>query len=168
VSERIMRPLALLVVSVLLVALAAGAALAQDKASEIRANSKSVTTKACLIGTNGNDWLDDYYYGYNCINPKAGDDTVFGWTGDDYISGSAGGGNFQNDELGNDKLYGESGKDYIIDWYGYDKVYGGYDNDTINVRGGSFSDYVDCGPGYDKVYSQSNATVYNCELVYTS
>jgi hypothetical protein len=43
VRKRITRPVALFVVSVLLVALAAGAALAQDEASEIRAANKSDT-----------------------------------------------------------------------------------------------------------------------------
>jgi Ca2+-binding RTX toxin-like protein len=231
VKERITRPVALFVVSVLMVALTAGVALAQKatgaspeetRASETGASSKADTKSlyacnAVLNGTIYDDFLDDAGYDRNCVFGYSGHDIIAGYTfadvldggygddrifgehagdtivgsdghdtvnpgpGDDWVSGSSGndvfngaftysylGSGWQNDEQGNDRLNGDAGNDYIIDWVGTDKAYGGYDNDTINLKDNYCYDIASAGSGYDTVYADSCDYVYAAENVYKS
>jgi Ca2+-binding RTX toxin-like protein len=129
VSERITRPLALFVVSVLLVALAAGAALAQNEASGVRAANKSDTKHhlpgVCLLGTIFADFIDDAGQNKNCLKGFAGNDILAGFTNDDLIDGGD----------GDDQLFGESGNEslfathYIDGWNGNDRINPGSGND---------------------------------------
>jgi Ca2+-binding RTX toxin-like protein len=120
---------ALFVVSVLLVALAAGAALAQNEASEVRAANKSDTKHhvvgVCLVGTILADFIDDAGKNKNCLKGLDGNDILAGFTNDDLIDG----GN------GHDQLFGESGNErlfathYIDGWNGNDRINPGTGND---------------------------------------
>jgi len=174
VRERIRRSLGVFVVSVMMVALAAGGVLAAEKTlvqcKHGTAGNDSIygtSYSECILAFAGSDYIDAWE-GNDTVNPGPGDDTVLGYYGNDVIDGGFLYGDWQRDDQGNDDLYGESGDDFIIDWVGYDWAFGGDGNDTIDVRGGSFADYVDAGSGYDTVYANPNDTVVNAEQVYKS
>jgi hypothetical protein len=136
--ERITKLVALFVASVLLVALSAGAALAQDSASEVRAANKSTKHHlpgVCLVGTIFADFIDDAGKNKNCLRGLAGNDVLAGFTNDDFIDGGD----------GDDRLFGESGNEsssttgvhYIDGWTGNDTINPGTGNDTVLAFSGN-------------------------------
>jgi Ca2+-binding RTX toxin-like protein len=94
-------------------------------------------------GTNGNDFIDDFFFNDNFIDGLDGNDTLYGWTGNDKIFG----GN------GNDKLYGEADNDTLIGSNGNDSIFGGSGNDSLS--GGDGSDSMEGGIGND-IYTVDN------------
>lgn len=70
--------------------------------------------------------------GDDSLNGLAGDDTIYGFTGNDTLSGDTG-----NDMIvshaGDDVIYGRAGDDHLINDDGADTLYGGLDNDQINM-----------------------------------
>jgi hypothetical protein len=138
-SKRIRRPLAVLMVSGLLVALAAGAALA--------------AIVSCPSG-GGNCYgtpYPDTIYGSNYR------DIIYAYRGGDLAYGYGG-----NDDIypgkGSDTAYGHRGNDSIVlplNSGGYDYGYGGYGNDYIDYWDSDPYDSVYCGPGYDTVHVDS-------------
>ncbi len=171
--ERLKRSLGIVVVSVLMVVLAAGVALA---ATVVHCNPLGGQCRGTFDDDNiyGSSYVDyikaherhdvvDAWHGDDAINPGPGNDTVLGYYGNDYISGTAIGGNWVIDEAGDDWLYGEDGNDTIIDQVGRDYVSGGPGNDIIDVNDGFSGDYVDAGSGSDTVYADSGDTVVGAE-----
>ena len=180
--QQIRRPLGIVVVSVLLVALAAGAALAAVVTCVPGATTCSGTTQDDHItGTNGVDR----------INAGYGNDEVYAQGGADYASGGPGQdqliGDSEVDSLaGNDRIYGNSGDDvltgearsdyldggnhddtiYAQGTYleGKDTVFGGTGDDTIYAHDG-IKDTIDCSDGFDEVDYDSGIDVVaaNCE-----
>ena len=130
------------IIGALLLALAAGTALAMH---------------GPFYGTAGSDT----FYG----NP--GDDLAYGYGGDDYLAGSTG-----NDRIHGgadfDRIYGGANNDQLYGGNGSDRIIGGSGNDTVySVGDDSNRDYVDCGPGYDTANRQpgpgAGDTFVNCE-----
>jgi Ca2+-binding RTX toxin-like protein len=145
-------PIAVVVVSMLLVALTAGTALGQNPITcqagtpcngtpgddEIFGSEQGDTIRAL----DGNDRVDAY----------RGNDKVFGGTGDDYLIGAE----------DNDNVKGEAGDDYIdlaafdISTTGAgtttDRGTGGDGDDTFLAEDGN-KDFLNCGTGDDIVES---------------
>jgi Ca2+-binding RTX toxin-like protein len=158
VSERIRRPVALFVVSVLLVALSAGAALAAN-----------------VNGTSGNDIIGPDPFngvslqGNDTIRALQGNDTVDGVTGDDDIFGDQGEDNLIGAEH-SDTVDGGNGKDIIdlaqFDTDGsHDEGLGGNGDDPVQAKDGNH-DVIDCGNGKDTVfYDQGIDSITKCEVL---
>jgi Ca2+-binding RTX toxin-like protein len=178
--EQIRRPLGLVVVSVLLVALAAGAALAAVVSCVPGATTCSGTSQDDYItGTNG---VDRIYadVGNDEVYAESGADLVRGGEGKDYLVGDDEG--VGNDRiygsLGDDVLKGEAGSDYLngeyqddtiyaqmTDYEGIDTIFGETGDDSIYAHDG-IVDSIDCGAGFDKVRYDSGIDVVavNCEV----
>jgi hypothetical protein len=158
VSERIRRPVALFVVSVLVVALSAGAAWAAN-----------------VNGTSGNDIIGPGPFNgvsldkADLIRALQGNDTVDGFTGNDTIEGGEG----EDNLIGakdSDTVDGGNGKDIIdlaqFDTGGsHDEGLGGNSNDTVKAKDGNH-DVIDCGNGKDTVfYDQGIDSITKCEVL---
>ena len=138
-------PIAILLVSMLLVALTAGAALAANI---------SGTAGVDLIGAG--PYKGTSLSGDDEIRALAGNDRVDAFTGNDKIFGGDG-----DDELlgaeGNDNVKGENGDD-TIDLAVFDtpnaldKGYGGDGDDVFTAEDGN-KDLINCGLGDDTVLS---------------
>jgi hypothetical protein len=184
--KQIRRPLGIVVVSVLLVALAAGVALAAVVSCVPGATTCSGTTQDDHItGTNG---VDNIYasYGNDEVYAKSGADIVKGGPGQDSLVGDD-----ENPSTGNDRLYGNGGDDLLSGELGSDYLNGGGQDDTIYAQGSEFwgsnpegkdtvlgetgddtidahdgfVDSIDCGDGFDEVIYDSGTDVVaaNCE-----
>jgi Ca2+-binding RTX toxin-like protein len=174
VNEWITRPVALFVVSVLLVALAAGAALA--------AVVQCVPGAATCVGTDQADQITGTF-GDDQMYAQGGNDDVSGGNGEDSLIGD---GDLASLD-GNDDIDGGDDEDVLQGFGGSDYLDGSYDRDTIyaqedstrkgtdTVKGGSGSDdiyahdgvvdRIDCGTGIDEVTYDSGIDVVaaNCE-----
>jgi Ca2+-binding RTX toxin-like protein len=124
-----MRPIAVFVVSALLVALAAGAALA--------------ATFTCPGGVPAGQTLAP------CPGATATDDTITGSNDPDNIM-ALGGDDTVNAKGGNDRVNGDIGNDRLNGQAGTDRVYGQAGDDVISARDGK-RDIIDCGRGDDTV-----------------
>jgi Ca2+-binding RTX toxin-like protein len=139
------RAIAILLVSMLLVALTAGAALAAningtaatDLIGPAPYKGTSLTGNDVVRSLGGNDRVDPYL----------GNDTVYGGEGDDEVLGAE----------GNDNIKGENGDD-TIDLAVFDspnaqdKGYGGAGDDVFSAEDGN-KDLLNCGTGDDTVLS---------------
>ena len=180
--QQIRRPLSIVVVSVLLVALAAGAALAAVVSCVPGATTCSGTTQDDQI--TGTDGVDS-------INASFGSDEVYAQGGADYVRGGSGRDQLIGDSdvfslAGNDRIYGNSGDDVLTGEEGSDYLNGGDDDDTIEARmtdnegkdtvlgdtgddtiysHDGIADSIDCGDGFDEVDYDSSIDVVaaNCE-----
>jgi Ca2+-binding RTX toxin-like protein len=144
VSRQIRRPITVLLVSMLLVALAAGAALAAN-----------------VNGTAANDIIGPGKYkgtslaGNDVIRALGGDDRVSGFTGDDKIYGGEGDDLDLRGSGQNDTVKGQNGDD-TIDLARFDtansvdKGFGGAGDDVLKAEDGN-KDFIDCGTGDDIV-----------------
>jgi Ca2+-binding RTX toxin-like protein len=145
VSRQIRRPITVLLVSMLLVALAAGAALAAN-----------------VNGTAGADIIGPLPYkgtslsGDDVIRALAGNDRVSGSTGNDKIYGGEGDDPDLRGSVGNDTVKGQNGDDTIdlaladTTPNSVDKGFGGAGDDVFKAEDGN-KDYIDCGTGDDTV-----------------
>ncbi|WP_207956731.1 calcium-binding protein [Rubrobacter tropicus] len=142
------RAVAVLLVSMLLVALAAGAALAANINGTANAdligpgpyNGVSLTANDVIRALGGDDRVDPYL----------GNDTVFGGEGNDTLLGAE----------GNDNVKGENGDDTIdlaaFDTQGsVDRGFGGGGDEVFLAEDGN-KDFINCGPGDDIVESFDN------------
>ena len=139
-------PIAVLLVSMLLVALTAGAALAANITG---------TAAADIIGAQ--PFKGTALTGDDVVRALGGNDRVDPYTGNDKVYGGEG-----NDELlgaeGNDNVKGENGDD-SIDLVVYDtpnsvdKGYGAAGDDDFYAEDGN-KDFINCGPGDDTIISQ--------------
>jgi Ca2+-binding RTX toxin-like protein len=111
------------------------------------------------------------------VNALRGDDRVEGGPGDDSVFGGG----------GDDALYGGEGRDMLRDEDPFrrnstdpsytpppdtDRVYGGADNDFIDVHDGDTDDVVSCGKGrdtvrFDKIGTDSDK-LGDCEVRYAN
>jgi hypothetical protein len=144
VSRQIRRPITVLLVSMLLVALAAGAALAAN-----------------VTGTAGNDTIGPGPYkgtsltGDDVIRALGGNDRVSGYRGNDKIYGGEGDDVDLRGSGENDTVKGENGDD-TIDLAAFDTAnsvdrgFGGAGDDVFKAEDGN-KDYIDCGTGDDTV-----------------
>jgi len=184
--KQIRRPLGIVVVSVLLVALAAGAALAAVVSCVPGATTCSGTTQDDLIyGTEGVDNINASY-GKDEVYARSGADIVRGGPGQDYLVGDD-----ENPSTGNDRIYGNGGDDFLSGEAGSDYLNGGGQDDTIGAQGSDiqgsntegkdtvlgetgddtidahdgYVDSIDCGDGFDEVIYDSGIDVVaaNCE-----
>jgi Ca2+-binding RTX toxin-like protein len=124
-----MRPIAVFVVSALLVALAAGAALAAT--FTCAGGVPAGQTRAPCPGATATDDTITGSIDPDNIEAMAGDDTVKAREGNDRIDG----------DIGNDDLNGEAGSD---------SVYGKAGDDVISAQDGA-KDFIDCGRGDDTI-----------------
>jgi len=111
----------------------------------------ALTVGVTVIGTAGNDLIDDSHTPAGQRFITAGNDAVFGLLGNDVIHGGDG-----NDTIdggaGNDTLYGDTGNDILIGSDGTDQLFGGADDDTFVVSGTvDTNDTFDGGAGNDKI-----------------
>jgi len=180
--EQIRRPLSIVVVSVLLVALAAGAALAAVVSCVPGATSCSGTTQDDYItGTDGVDNINASF-GKDEVHAQGGADIARGGPGQDYLQGDGD----LDDLAGNDRIYGNSGDDVLKGESRSDYLNGGDHDDTIYAQGtylegkdtvlgetgddtiyahDGIVDNIDCGDGFDEVDYDSGIDVVaaNCE-----
>lgn len=139
-------PIAILLASMLLVALTAGAALAANITG---------TTAADVIGAG--PYKGTSLTGADVIRSLGGDDRVDAYTGNDTIYGSEGNDNLIGAEE-TDNVKGENGND-IIDLAVYDtpnavdKGYGGNGDDDFYAEDGN-KDFINCGAGDDTIVTQ--------------
>lgn len=184
-SKWITRPVALFVVSVLLVALAAGAALAVNlQCLPNAAQCLGTTSGDTIVGTDGRDIISASN-GKDTVHGRGGDDHVNGGQGNDVLMGDAGATAQYLD--GNDYIYGGDENDRLYGYGGSDYLSGSYDDDTIDaqewstqkgtdtVKGGTGGDVIyandgvvdniDCGEGTDEATYDSGIDVVaaNCE-----
>jgi Ca2+-binding RTX toxin-like protein len=146
------RAVLLSVAAVLVLALAAGAALAVNK-----------TCNGNCRGTDGSDRILGSARS-NVIYAQAGSDEVFGRGGDDQLKGGD----------GPDEVYGQEGADRVKGSSGKDRVFGGPGDDL--VRGGTADrtndgarDVLDCGDGDDTYDATPGVDEVrdNCEIPFT-
>jgi Ca2+-binding RTX toxin-like protein len=180
--KQIRRPLSIVVVSVLLVALAAGAALAAVVTCVPGATTCSGTIQDDYItGTGG---VDRIYAGdgKDEVYASNGADSVYGGSGQDQLIGDD-----DIDSLANnDHIYGSSGDDVLSGESGSDRLDGGRQDDTIyakapkgegkdTIKGDDgddtiyahdgIVDFIDCGDDFDEVDYDHGIDVVaaNCE-----
>ena len=119
-----------------------------------------------LLGTKGNDRLEDLNEFNNFYYGGRGDDTLIQTKGDDISVGGAGD-DYMSSGVDNDTLYGSSGNDEIYSGNDDDIVYGGQDHDTIygehgndviygddgndTISGGEGDNVINGGEGSDKI-----------------
>nr|WP_231395160.1 MULTISPECIES: calcium-binding protein [unclassified Herbaspirillum] len=139
-------------------------ALKLDSGRTVAFKPGDLKTKASepglLIGTDGNDHLDDWGSGldegirrsrprFTRFAGGGGDDVIIGGASDDTMWGGTG-----NDTLlgreGDDKLYGEDGDDRLDGDSGNDLLVGGAGKDTLS--GGLGNDILSGGDGDDLMY----------------
>jgi hypothetical protein len=159
--ERIRRALAVLTLSVMMVTLLAGAAMAQneltcgDRDDYPFCYGTSVSDR--MFGTN---YVDIFfaYGGNDIILPGAGTDVVYAGPGNDIVYSSP----------DNDGVRGSYGGDNIEDFQGVDRIWGEQDSDIIEVNDRTGGDYVDAGESIgdeDRVCADIGDTVVNAELI---
>jgi RTX calcium-binding nonapeptide repeat (4 copies) len=165
----------------MLVATATGVAVAQQERTLIFCEHQSPGKRGgeCKGTETGNTFYSTEFNdriaalgSSDLVNAYAGDDRVELGSGDDFVYGGR----------GDDTLYGGEGKDSFYDQDPYDpkgnpgslkpadtdRVYGGADDDWINVHDGGTDDVVSCGEGrdtvwYDKIGKGSDKLV-GCEV----
>lgn len=169
------RIMIILSMSALLVALAAGAALAASISCPNDAGGKCWGTAVgdALYGTAGVDTIyglsgPDLVYGYGSAdylyggNESGWGDKILGGSGGDTVSGQ-GGDDALYGQGGNDKVYGGYGNDLIVGSLGADYLNGGAGSDEIRAQDGQ-KDTVVCSDGYDRVYYDGALdTLQGCE-----
>lgn len=127
----------LTVVMALLVARAAGVAVAATFVGNDRPNTISGANSADFIrGLGGNDTL----YG------RLGNDRIYGGDANDTIYG----------QPGDDVLNGENGNDKIITNDGRNQAFGAPGDDSITAVNDTQPDFINCGPGNDIARIQAN------------
>jgi Ca2+-binding RTX toxin-like protein len=145
VSRQTRRPITVLLVSMLLVALAAGAALAANVNGTANADTigpgpykgTTLTGSDVIRALGGNDRVD----------ANRGNDTIYGGEGDDTLLGTE----------DNDNVKGQNGDDTIdlaVDDTpnSLDKGYGAAGDDVFTAEDGN-KDLINCGTGDDTVES---------------
>jgi Ca2+-binding RTX toxin-like protein len=182
----VLRNRALLLSSMVLVAVVLASGVALAKVIECRGTTSCFGTSRAdtMTGTRA----DNQMFG------EAGSDTMVGKGGADYIRGDQGadtisgnrageqflwgggfdaGGNY--DDRSDDVVDGARGADSIVGGFakrGVDSLYGGRGDDTINTAqrnsgtGAAVTkEIIDCGPGKDTVfYDKGKDEVKNCEI----
>jgi hypothetical protein len=167
---------------VLLVALAAGAALAAVVSCVPGATSCSGTTQDDYIkGTQGIDNISASF-GKDEVWAEGGADIARGGPGQDKLIGDSD----IDSSTNNDRIYGNSGDDVLTGEAGSDYLNGGGDDDTIYAQGAYLErkdtvlgetgddtiyahdgivDSIDCGDGFDEVDYDRDIDVVaaNCE-----
>jgi Ca2+-binding RTX toxin-like protein len=180
--KQIRRPLSIVVVSLLLVALAAGAALAAVVSCVPGATACSGTTQDDYIkGTQGVDNISASF-GKDEVWAEGGADIARGGPGQDKLIGDSD----IDSSTNNDRIYGNSGDDVLTGEAGSDYLNGGGDDDTIHAQGAYLErkdtvlgetgddtiyahdgivDSIDCGDGFDEVDYDRDIDVVaaNCE-----
>ena len=149
-SRQIRRPITVLLVSMLLVALAAGAALAANvngTANPDRITSPyKQTPSSPAITLTGSDVIRALG-GNDVVDANLGNDKIYGGEGDDTLIGAG----------QTDTVKGQNGDDTILlalrdTPNSLDKGFGGAGDDVFKAEDGN-KDYIDCGTGDDTVES---------------
>jgi Ca2+-binding RTX toxin-like protein len=185
--KRIVRVLAL---GALLLALAAGAPLAQQMFNEIQCDGGSCEGTDGRDQITGTDEQDQILAkdGSDQVDARARDDEVRGARGRDVLFGDSPERGADTRRDGDDELNGGRGSDFLVGFGGSDLLVGGRGPDGIDanddssqnpgedtVRGGSgddrifaqdgFEDTIDCGEDFDTVFFDVGIdTVVNCEV----
>ncbi len=171
------RPMLLLTVTVLILLLAGGVALAVNRVGTDGPDTLRGTNKDDnLFGRGGNDNLfglggsdnllggsgRDNVLGGDELRASGGDKNLLGGSGNDRVAGGR----------GSDNVVGEEGNDLLIDGtsreFSRDNLSGGAGDDVIPaINKPAFGDLVTCGSGFDRVLADRKDVVApDCERVF--